>query len=303
MQITAPQQWLQLLAGLGIENVRIRGANSGDRPALENRGSDEKPSYHVVGILTSSNELRLPGGVFRTSDREKLRDYFTRLGADGTEAITAPTGRFGLTEKQFTAVHADLAQPIDFVTEGLAPKSMLDKLQRRFALRLAPDATAERVLREASPIQDEVGNLTAGTGLALLLKSYGLVLRPEKSLGQPVVMRITAADDAESWPVGWPPERSPGEVAPVLMEFLNVEIDGYTLTETIDAVAPRIKLPIYCDHAALAARKIDPNAVQITLPRTRTFYKRVLDRATAQARLAGSVRVDEAGTAFYWISK
>jgi hypothetical protein len=304
VQITAPQQWLQLLAGLGIENVRIRGANSGDQPALENRGSEAKPSYHVVGILTTSNELRLPGGVFRTSDREKLRDYFTRLGADGAEGITAPKGRFGLTETQFTAVHADLAQPIEFATKGLPPKSMLDQLQRKFSLRLAPDATAERVLRDAVPVQDEVGSLTAGSGLALVLKSYGLVLRPEKSIGQPVVLRIAmAAEDIENWPIGWPPERSPGEVAPVLMEFLNVEIDGYTLTETIDAIAPRIKMPIYWDHAALAAHKIDPDAVQITLPRTRTFYKRVLDRALAQARLAGQLRVDEAGTPFFWITQ
>lgn len=306
VQITAPQEWLQLLAGVGIENARIRSAHAGDKPAIENRSTGAEPSYHIVAILTARDELRLPGGVFRASDRAKLRDYFDRLGADGAESMTAPRGRFGLTEKEFTAVYADLAQPINFATKGLPARELLDRLQARFKSRIVPDASAERVLRDAVPIRDEVGNLTAGTGLAMILKSYGLALRPEKQRGQPVVLRITPATSDkkdECWPIGWESEKSPGEIAPLLMTFLNVEVDGYTLTETIDAIAPRIKLPIYWDHAALASAKIDPNTVKISLPRTRTFYKRVLDRATAQARLAGLLRVDEAGTAFYWITK
>ena len=86
------------------------------------------------------------------------------------------------------------------------------------------------------------------------------------------------------------------------MEFLNVEIEGYTLQEAIDAIAPRLKLPIFWDHAAFAEHKIDPATIQVHVPRTRTFYKRILDRVLAQARLA-ELRVDEAGTAFLWISK
>jgi hypothetical protein len=304
LQITAPHQWLQLLTSLGLENVRIRGAHPGDSPQLINRGNDAEPSYHVVGILTARDELRLPGGTFHAGDRQKLRDYFKRLAADGAEAITAPRGRFGLTEKQFAVVHADLAQPIDFATKGQLPRAVMDRLQAKFALRMSPDAAAEQVLHDAAPVDDEVQNLTAGTGLAIVLRNCGLALRPEKALGQPVVHRIVLADaEQESWPIGWEPEQPPGKVAPVLLEFLNVEIDGYTLAETLDAIGPRIKLPIYWDHAALAAHHIDPTAVKVTLPRTRTFYKRVLDRALAQARLAGQLRVDEAGTAFYWITK
>jgi hypothetical protein len=300
VQITAPQEWLQLFTSLGIENVRIRTATSGDKPEIISGAS----GYHVVGIIAASNGLRLPGGMFSLGDRAKLRDYFDRLTADGAESLTAPKGRFGLTEKEFTAVFADLAQPINFETKGLAPQELLNRLQSKFNLRIVPDTVAERKLRDATPVQDDVGRLSSGTGLSIVLKSYGLALRPEKRRGEPVALSIVSAGAAkEGWPIGWDPERSPSEVAPVLMEFLNVEIDGYTLNETIDAIAPRIKLPIFWDHAALAAGRIDRNAVQISLPRTRTFYKRVLDRALAQAHLAGQLRVDEAGMAFYWITK
>lgn len=303
LQITAPQQWLQLIASLGIENVRIRVASPADKPAVENRGDADHPRFHVVGILTASEELRLPGGRFRASDRQKLVDYFERLAADGPESMTAPRGRFGLTENEFTAAHADLAQPVNIATKGQALRAVLDRLQATFSLRLAADAAATEIIRTAPPIADEIHNLTAGTGLAIVLRGYGLALRPEKKVGEPVALCIVPIDTAgDTWPIGWEPKTSLGETAPGLMEFLNVEIEGYTLQEAVDAIVPRIKLTLYWDHASLAKHKIDPAKIQVHLPRTRTFYKRVLDRVLAQAHLAGTLRVDEAGTPFYWIS-
>jgi hypothetical protein len=316
LQITAPQEWLQLLTSLGIDDVQIRSARGDDEPKLENRGTENRPRYHVVGILSAGEELHLPGGTFRTSDRAKLKEYLTRLAAEGAEGTTASHGRFGLTEKQLAVVHADLAQPIDLTTKGLAPRAILNRIQSKLTLRLAPDGDADRILRDAEPVQDEVNGLTVGTGLAMILRNYGLALRPEKSLGEATVYHIGQASvsanghgtkdggkEADSWPVGTQWDKSPRDLAPVLMEFLNVEIDGYTLTEAVDAVAPRIKLPIYWDHAALAAAHIDPAAIKVAVPKTRTYYKRVVDRVLAQARLAGQLRTDEAGTPFLYITR
>ena len=85
VQITAPQQWLQLLAGIGIKQVQIRGLRPGDAPRVENTGTAERPAYHVVGVLTSRDQLQLPGGTFTMADRAKLKDFFARLSADGAE--------------------------------------------------------------------------------------------------------------------------------------------------------------------------------------------------------------------------
>ena len=60
VQITAPHEWLQLLADLGMENVRIRAAQAGDQPKISNLGTDDRPRYHVLGVLTAREELR-PG--------------------------------------------------------------------------------------------------------------------------------------------------------------------------------------------------------------------------------------------------
>ena len=156
VQITAPQEWLQLLTGIGIEHVQIRGGGEGDQPKVTNRGSGRTASYQVIGVLTSRGQLRLPGGTFTKADRTRLKDYFAQLGADGADAVTAPHIRFGLTEKELTAVLADLAQPIDFETKGLTPRAFLDRLQTKLSLKPSVDAEAEQALRTAAPAIDEL---------------------------------------------------------------------------------------------------------------------------------------------------
>jgi hypothetical protein len=317
VQITAPREWLQLLTSIGIDNVQIRGFRAGDEPSVKNRGSAERPRYHVVGILTSKHQLQLPGGTFSRSDKAKLKDYFEGLTADGAESLAAPRGRFALTEKEMTAVLADLAQPIEFQTIGLPVRDAMEQLQAKFETKFALDREADRALRDSVPCRDELKGLTAGTGLAILLRSSGLALRPEKLRGQTVEYRIDpiAADaideetlgnadsaDSKSWPVGWEPQQTPGELAPSLFEYRNAEISGFTLEETLDAIGPRVKISIYIDHAALAAHKIEPAKIEVRLARTRTIYKRVIDRVLAQAKLGSQVRIDEAGKPFLWIT-
>ena len=105
-------------------------------------------------------------------------------------------------------------------------------------------------------------------------------MRPEKR-GEPVAYHVAVAGpdvaaaktkDSDTWPVGTESNKSPRELAPVMMESLNVEIDGYTLAEAIDAIGPRIKIPIYWDHNALAAAHVDPTAIKVSVPKTRTYY-------------------------------
>jgi hypothetical protein len=329
VQITAPQEWLQLLAGIGIENVRIRGAKASDVPSIASRGTDQRPSFQVVGILTANNQLRLAGGTFARADRAKIKDYFDRLSADGAESMTAPRGMFGLTGNEIEAVFADLSRPIAIETKGQSPRVVLDRLRAGFASKVVIDPASERALRSADPFPDDLKRVSAGTGLAMLLRAGGLVFRPEKARGQPVVYRVLPADSLSAnstasptavrlrgeragktddatidhWPIGWGPHDTPGRTAPSLFEVRNAEIDGFSLAETLDAIRPRIKVPMFIDHAALAAGRIDLKKSQVRIAKTRTSYKRVIDRALAQARLGSDIRIDESGNAFLWITR
>ncbi|MGI9455956.1 MAG: hypothetical protein ACR2NU_05305 [Aeoliella sp.] len=311
VQATAPREWLQLLTTIGQRNVSIRTKRSGDSPQLSQSGSDERPRYRVVGLLNGRNELLLPGGRFSLRSRSKLADYFDRLAADGPEGVTAEKGRFGLTEKQFAAVHADLAQPLALATNDQSLVEVLKELRELLELELTADDEAWEILKKADPVTDDVEQLTVGTALALLLRSHDLVLLPEKQRGKEVTLRIArkqeeARDEkteVEVWPVGWESEESPSKLAPALMETLNAEIDGFTLAEAMGSIAPRIGVPIFWDHATLREREIDPTTIEVKFARKRTHLKRVVDKLLFQARLKGELRIDEAGTVFYWISR
>jgi hypothetical protein len=320
VQITAPHEWLQLLASIGVENVRIRGMRAGDEVQAVNRGTAERPRFYVLAFLTTRDQLRLPGGTFSRAERAGLKDYFDRLVDDGAEALTAPRGPFGLTAKELDAVTADLAQPIDFETKGQPPIVVLDKLLSKFEVgRSFPDGDNPLpALERADPIAEELQGLTAGTGLAILLRNYGLVLRPVKTRGQPVAFSIMPADGNDvsqstlgvsddqrmrNWPIGWKPDRLGSEIAPALFEPRNAEIEGYTLKETLIAIGSRVNIPFFVDHAALRTKRINPADIQVRLARTRSSYMRVLDRVLAQARLHCQLRVDEAGKPFLWITR
>ena len=318
LQTTAPQEWLQLLAGIGIKQVQIRGGRPGDEPKIANRGTARAANYKVVGVLTSRNQLRLPGGTFTRSDRARLKDYFAQLGADGADAVTAPRVRFGLTEKELTAVLADLAQPINFETKGLTPRAFIDRLQTKLSFKPSIEAEAEQTMRTAVPAVDELKDVSGGTALAITLRNSGLAMRPEKQRVQPVAYRVVVASpevlrgrtlgkmtavDMEYWPIGWEPEKSPGELAPALFQPRNAEIDGYSLEEALAAIGPHLKIPMYFDRAALRAHNIEPAKIQVKLARTKTTYKRVIDRILSQARLGNEIRIDEAGEPFLWITR
>jgi len=318
VQITAPQEWLQLLARVGIQDVRIRGMRSGDVPKISNVGTAQKPRYSVVGIITTRNQLQLTGGTFSRGQTSQIKDYFDELAADGAESLTATRSMFDLTAKEIEAVFADLTPPIGFETNGKPLRAVLNQLQTRFNAKLSIDANAKEVIAKAAPVADELRGVSAGTALAMMLRANGLALRPEKQRGQDVIYRITASDDdgtkrspaaktddsqLAQWPVGWEPHGSPYESAPSLFQMLNAEIDGYTLEEALSAVRPRMKIPMLVDHLALAAHKTELSKVQVRVPKGRTSYKRLIDRALSQGRLSSQVRVDEAGNAFLWITR
>ena len=189
--------------------------------------------------------------MFDATERQKLADYSAALRgwARINDRRTRPLRH---SPKQIRAVHADLAQSVEFATKGQPLRSRSNGCKPSSRCDWTdPPRTKSFALHR--PVADDVDKLTAGTGLAIVLRSYGLALRPETNRGQPVALRHRAHGHRDdTWPIGWESKASPRETAPTLLEFLNVEIEGYTLQEAVDAIAPRIKLPLYWDHAALA---------------------------------------------------
>jgi hypothetical protein len=302
--ITGAQRWAKLLGGIGVENVRIRSMRPGDEPSIANHGTESRPRYEVRGVLTSRGDLLLLGGRrFSSRDIGKLKQFLADLRVEGVEGATGKKGLYGITNKQLIAVVEDLTPAFVSKTAGEPLADVVEKARKHLKLDVQIEPRAARVLAAAGPCRQDVFGVSRGTGLAILLGPEGLILYPRKVRGgelQHVIALPTA--ESEAWPMGWPPESPDRKLAPRLFEFLNVEIAGIPLPKALAALQQRLKLSFLIDESSLARARIEMDAEKVTVPAGRTFYKSVVDRVLAQARLAGEVRVDEAGRPFYWIT-
>lgn len=301
LALTAPQQWAKMLGQMNLSRVRLRGIRSGDRPEVTPTELGGRTRYRILAVLNSREELVLPDGRFRIGDRKALQTYFKQLSIS-TADDRAPRGRFDLTEKYFRIAHADLARPVGFSTKGMTSYDLLTRLEKHFSVPVVRVGITSA--RDAAPMDVELSEFSAGTALAIALRRDGMVLRPERQRGEGLRLTVSPYNRRrESWPVGWKSEASPRQVAPTLYDSLTLEIGNYTLRQALDALAPRIGVPVVMDDWILAERGIKPNEIPVKLARKKTFLKFAIDRLLSQARLAGEVRIDEQGQPFLWVTQ
>lgn len=303
--VTGGQTWARMLQDVGASSVRIRAARSSDRGGIEKRGTDRSPIYQVKGFLSADNTLRLPGGTFRSTDRVRIKAWVEKLKADGVENITAKTGAFGLTSKQLLGLHKDLATPIVFSTKGEGILDVVQRIANGIAVPVRIDDSAREALYGKEVVAEELTGMSAGTALAAVLRPLGLVASPYRESGSnPRIEIVDARRADENWPVGWPSEESPRTTMPKLFEFLNVEIDGFALSDALGAIQKRLDVPFLYDHNSLARHGLELKQIKVSVPSGRTYYKGLIDRMLLQTkpRMKAELRVDEAEKPFLWIT-
>ena len=300
--ITAPQEWAKQLGKLDLNRVRLRNASDDVRPAIEFKPSTSGQRVKITAILTRNNELVLPKRHFKSHNLSAMRSYFQQLATEGSET-DAKRGRFNLTEKQFNTVHSNLAKKVGFATATLTTAEMLARLEQQFTMPVKRSAIAETRLRGA-PIGLELQEMSIGTALAMALRQEGLVLRPEKQISKPLELHILPFDPSlEIWPVGWKSDAGKRKLAPQMFDSLTIEIANHTLTDALEALAPRLGVPLILDQWILEQRDIFPSKIDVKFARRKTYIKRAVDSILSQAHLGGELRIDELGNVFYWVSQ
>ncbi|MCU0873500.1 MAG: hypothetical protein MUE50_14255 [Pirellulaceae bacterium] len=303
LPVNGAQRWLASLKDVPFSSVRIRSANPGDQVEVRQRGGAGSRSYQVIGLLTERNTLTLPGGEFRMGDTAGLRAWLAKIREGGETRLQETEGPFGLTPTQLVKVHDALRVPVAFSTQGQPSFDVLKRIAGGLSLSFLADAEARQKMAGPETVADELQGLSAGTALVAALRPLGLVMAPQKQADGALKLWITdVRRAAESWPVGWPSQKSPRETAPQLLEFLTVEIENTPLANALNAIRTRLDLPLLFDHNSLARHQIDPARVNVSLPAGRTYYQGALDRLLNQAQLKSELRVDEAEKPFLWIS-
>jgi hypothetical protein len=293
--------WLKILGELGV-GVRIRETTGGEPVKVANVGTEASPHYNVVGVLTSNNQLVLKGGRFSAQDRAGISRWIAKLKDVGAHELTAKTGAFGLTAKQFAALHESLATKVTASTKDEPSRVVFERLTSGLGLQLSVDSEARAALTD-DKVLDELQGVSSGTAIAAILRPLGLVLVPEKGAGNSVRLRVADSRSVkENWPIGWPPTKPPKETLPDFYKFLNVEIGETPLAEAISAIQGRLKVPMIIDQNSLARNRIDLATTKVSLPKMNTYYQRILDRLLNQAKMKAELRIDEADQPFVWIT-
>ena len=299
--LTGTRKWLQLFQDLDVR-IRIRSAKLGEGPEITNRGTEQLPRYQVVGVLRADNKLWVPSGRFRLTDKARLVRWIDELRDGGIDALIEEKGAFGLRPNQLVAVHDALSMKVKANTRGRSFLKVAREIGRGVSLEFKLAALARPAFTKDYEIREEYAGLTAGTALAAMLRPLGLALVPERPRGGEVQLRITEIRAAkESWPVGWPPERAPGQTMPGLFRSLKVEIEATPLMEAVEAINERVAAPLLFDHYAISRKNLDPESREVSFAAKKTFYGKILRDIFGQAELTYKVRVDEAGTPFLWI--
>jgi len=296
------QRWIDTLSAVGVGGVQIRPAQPGEKAGIETHGTQQSPSYRVIGELNGDNVLILPGGRFAANDKAGLRKWLDALGTNGTAGVTEKPGAFGLLSKQTAEVRADLAQTVGFATKGMAPADAIAKIGGTLKIPVVIEAELQQALAAEEPVRDELQDFSCGTALAAMLRPAGAVLRPRQAAGGKLEYGLAKAGGADqTWPIGWPPEESDGKTLPVLLEAHNIELRNIPLSQAVDALAEKLKVQMFWDHNALVKDKIDLQK-PVNIPNRKAYYVTVLRQVLGQGGLKYSVRVDEAGKPLIWIT-
>ncbi|MBI3840276.1 MAG: hypothetical protein HY288_20325 [Planctomycetia bacterium] len=302
LPLMASQQWFKVLTDLGVSGLQIHAGGPRDEVAITQQGSKASPEYRVVGILAADNSLYLPGGKFSLTDSGRLRKWLDELGDQGAAGVTEKRSAFGLIARQLEQVNADLKKPVGFSTKGMSGVKAVSQVAARLDFPLVLDEEAKRELTGVK-VAEELSGISSGTALAVMLRPAGLVLEPVRPQGGELQYRVGKAQaDHQAWPVGWKPEAKAVKVLPDLFEFLNVEIKDTPVSEALEAIEGRLKIPFLFDHNALALYGIDPTQVQADVPSKRLTYTQILNKVLMQAKLKYELRLDEADKPFLWIT-
>jgi hypothetical protein len=269
----------------------------------------------VLGVITASGTLIVPGARFTLAEHRRFQAWLEKVRAGERPAGPAgsPGSRmdadgkpipYGLTVDQIVKLYQALEPPVAFETKGRRPADVARAIRELVALDMPAAPGVREAFAQDATVPDDLRGISAGTALAAVCRPLGIAITPRFE-NNAVKLGLAPARGLPAdavWPVGWPPNKSLGELAPSLLKFLDVEIADTPFTDVIDALRPRLKLPVLYDHNGLARQELDPATAVVRIGQGKTFYSKVLDRATSQAKLRWELRIDEAGQPLIWIA-
>lgn len=297
------QDWMEALNDCGADRISVKTGLLAAPIAEETELG--KSSLILVKGTIEQNRIWLPGGTFGIADKKGIAALLKQIREDGTAVALADKLAFGLTAPQLVELNTQLTAPIDFSTKGASIRDSLTQISQKIGHKFQLDPAATKALASNETIVEELKGISAGTAIAIMVRPLGLVLQPERKQGETAKLAIIDSQSSkEHWPIGWPPEQLPVKAAPKLFERLDLEIRGFKLQSTLDAIQKRTEIPFVYDQNSLARAGIEIDEVKVTLVQKKVSYMSAIGKLLRQTKpgLIQELRVDEGGKPFLWIS-
>lgn len=294
--LEAAHDWLNVLKQLKVDRIRARSQQAGDNaPSIEGMAAGSK-RVKVTAVLTSANRLVVPKASFRRSESKRLSDWIAELRNDPGTSTDSKTE--GASASQLLRLRQLMSKKLDYSTNGIDIDEFLSNARADWEVPISIDQSMRNRLDGKMAV--ELSGLSRGTALAIAVRNYGGTLQPNPDGHSVIITRAGSSDQA--WPIGWRLTEPISEVVPKLMDKLNIEVKDIPLADVLNALQAKVDIPFVFDHIELKRNHISIEKIKITIRPIRATYNKVLGGILAKHRLSGEVRIDEAGTPFYWIT-
>lgn len=297
-QVRTTQNWTRVFQKTG-RAVRFEPQRPGRTAGIRQRGQ----FVQVVGVLKRDGSLEIDGRRYRLSDEAELEGWLEKLARYGAAGPIRQRPTWGLSEDEYGHVLKLLSGPVgqDVPLTGMADALQAMPLPSELTVTWSPEAARRAFRAVAGSERLDVGMLSCGSGLAVILARFGCGFRPLKHPDRGLFLEIDVGTEADNfWPVGWKPQQPLAQAAPAMLKPVHVDLDDSELESVIFAVADHTQMPCFVSRQSLENAGIEIGRLRTSRRPGRLSPWRLLRLLNSRHGLGISVRMDESGQPFLW---
>lgn len=300
------QKWGTVLYKLG-RRATFRQGRQGEKTRIEQVDEASGRTVRVVGLMNRDGSVSFGRETFRITEPQALDKWLKYLEVHGPKGPANESATWGLSEDQLTEVLRRLGQVVTDPVDERSVASVIESLQLRPDFQVSFTDSARRRIDSAAAdpqLNSNYAGLTRGTVLAAALAQSGLGFRPKVSDRGGYLLEIDAGDESSNlFPVGWKSATPVTLLVPELSKRISIELEeAVPLTGLIELLADKLHRPVLYSSYDLAAAGISVKEIRYSRKFSRLTIFSLMSSIGRAHHLDIGVRVDEAGSAFLWVT-
>ncbi len=305
------QKWAELFQGIGRSAVFRQGTN-GERTRVVATEFGNRKGVLAVGMLERDGTVLLSGQKFTLNSSASLKALLDELEEFGPGGPPHSNASWGLDADQLKAVLQLLAARVDTEIDFRNPVAAIQSLNlpKEFTVTFSEQAAGRRVLsaaRMGDVVSPNCKGLSKGTALAIALSQFGLGYRPMSTTDGGYVIEVDAGNESDNlYPVGWKNQLPIFTALPAIGKRLPVDLEeGTELDNIIQLIAAKLAVPYYYSSYELLTDGKDISKLTYSRKPEKLAVEKLINILGNANRIGldiHSLRTDEAGTLFLWVT-